>query len=48
MIGKEVKANSMAFMFGPSKYWRVVGENTFGTDLVQLVTSAFVEYLRAR
>lgn len=48
MIGSDVSASAMSFMFGHSKYWRVMGEQTFGTDLVQLVTGAFVEYLRGR
>lgn len=48
MIGRDVHDKAMSFMFGPQKYWRVMGEDTFGTDLVQLVTGAFIEYLRGR
>jgi len=48
MIGRDVNAKAMSFMFGHSKYWRVMGEQTFGVDLVQLITGAFVEYLRSR
>lgn len=48
MIGRDTHSKSMGFMFGPSKYWRIVNEQTFGTDLVGLVTTAFVEYLRSR
>jgi len=47
MIGRDMHAKSMGFMFGPSKYWKIVSDQTFGIDLVQLVTTAFVEYLRA-
>ena len=48
LIGRDMGSKSMAFMFGPSKYWRVMSEQTFATDLVQLVSGAFVEYLRGR
>jgi len=48
MIGRDLPAKSMSFMFGPSKYWRIMGEDSFGNDLVQLVTGAFVEYLKSR
>lgn len=47
LVGGDLDHKSMAFMFGPSKYWRIMGDDTFGGDLVQLVTGAFVEYLRA-
>lgn len=36
----------MRFMFGRQKSWRVVNSKTFGRDLVGLVSSAFVEYLK--
>lgn len=48
MIGQDVATKGMSFMFGPSKYWRIMGEDTFSNDLIQLVTSAFVDYLRSR
>lgn len=48
LIGNDMKPKAMAHMFGPSKYWRVMGEKTFSHDLVQLVSGAFIEYLRAR
>ena len=48
MIGGQVGAKAMTFMFGPSKYWRLLDERRFGDDLVQLVSGAFVEYLRSR
>lgn len=48
LIGKDMASKSMAFMFGPSKYWRVMGNHSFGNDLVQLVSGAFIEYLRSR
>jgi hypothetical protein len=48
LIGKDIASKSMAFMFGPSKYWRVMSEDTFANDLVGLVSGAFVEYLRGR
>lgn len=48
MIGGQVGAKAMTFMFGPSKYWRQLDEKRFGDDLVQLVSGAFIEYLRSR
>lgn len=48
MIGKQVSNKAMGFMFGPSKYWRQMDEARFGDDLIQLVSTAFVEYLRSR
>jgi len=48
MIGHDIKPKGMSFMFGSSKFWRIMGEDSFGNDLVQLVTGAFVEYLRTR
>jgi len=47
MIGHDVKDSEMSLMFGASKHWRVMEDNSFGNDLVQLVTSAFVNYLRS-
>lgn len=46
MIGGDVSAKGMEYMFGPSKYWRVLNDQTFSTDLVQLVVQSFVDYLR--
>ena len=41
-----LKAN-MRRMFGHSRHWRIVDEKTFGTDLLKLVVSNFVNYLKA-
>jgi|WetSurMetagenome_2_1015567.scaffolds.fasta_scaffold03229_2 hypothetical protein len=46
MIGNDLKADAMSFMFGSSKHWRVMGRD-FGNDLVQLITASFIEYLRS-
>lgn len=48
MIGDNVAPKSMAYMFGPSKYWRVLNEEKFGPDLIDLVTQSFTDYLRSR
>jgi hypothetical protein len=47
LIGRDMQAKAMAHMFGPSKYWRIMKDNSFGNDLIGLVTGAFMEYLRA-
>lgn len=46
-IKTEVSPKKMGFMFGSSKHWRLIGTQSFGGDLVKLVTRSFVEYLRA-
>jgi len=46
LIGSDVGAKEMGKMFGPPRNWRIMKDQTFGHDLVQLVTGAFVSYLR--
>lgn len=48
LIGRDMGAKSMAFMFGSSKYWRILSEKRFTHDLVELISSAFISYLRSR
>jgi len=42
----QVPSTILAFMFGSAKSWRVVSEDRFGSDLVNLVTSSFINYLK--
>jgi hypothetical protein len=46
MIGNDVKAGGMSFMFGSDRHWKVL-DKVFGSDLVQLVTRSFMDYLRS-
>jgi len=48
MIGNDVEAVDMEKMFGHSRHWRVMNDAAFGSGLIELVTGAFVEYLRSR
>jgi hypothetical protein len=46
--GKEMTDKGMVFMFGSRRCWKRVREETLGKDLVGLVASSFVDYLRRR
>lgn len=50
LIGEsgEVSDNAMQFMFGRREFWRYISPSSVQTDLVQLVASSFVRYLRNR
>lgn len=45
IIGHDIQDKPMTYMFG-SRHWRRLGEDTMGTDLVKLVTSSFMDYLK--
>lgn len=38
--------DSMRFMFGPQRHWKIMDVDDFGKDLVSLVASSFADYLR--
>jgi len=44
----DISPKAMRKMFGPSKLWKRVGPETLGRDLVQMISSSFVNYLRQR
>jgi hypothetical protein len=46
MIASDVTEAEMRFMFGSAKHWRIVSDKTFSRDLVRLVATSFVEYLK--
>lgn len=45
IIGNEVSDEKMSYMFG-RKHWRRLGENRLGDDLVKLVATSFMDYLK--
>ena len=36
----------MKFMFGHKRHWKRMSEDRFGQDLIRLVTTSFMNYLR--
>jgi hypothetical protein len=42
----EMSPAELAFMFGRRENWRIMGEQRFGHDLVQLVSQSFIHYLK--
>ena len=48
MIGKDANTAHMQEMFGTPRNWKVISEERLGNDMVDLVTSSFVRYLRNR
>jgi len=48
LLGNEMTPINMRRMFGPPKYWRILDRKHFGDSLLQLVTGAFVDYLKNR
>lgn len=46
LIGNDLSPKHLGYMFGHHRHWRVLGNQRFGSDLVQLVTSSFVDFLK--
>lgn len=46
LVGQDVDDATLSFMFGPTTNWRRLPEKRFGDDLVRLVSTSFVKYLR--
>ena len=42
----DVTPKQMNFMFGQQKYWKMIDPTRIGSDLVHLVSTSFVDYLR--
>jgi len=48
MIGSHVAPAYLRRMFGSETNWKVISDDRLGTDLVNVVTSSFVKFLKAR
>jgi uncharacterized protein with von Willebrand factor type A (vWA) domain len=48
MIGTFVPSEKLRHMFGSQSNWKVVDEQRLGADLIAVVTSSFVRYLKNR
>lgn len=48
MIGTLVPKDKLHRMFGPSTNWKIISEDRLSSDLVSLVSSSFVRYLKSR
>lgn len=46
IIGEDLEDKVMQYMFGRREFWKRISLRTMQTDLVQLVASSFVRYLR--
>jgi hypothetical protein len=46
LIGKDAKDDLLSFMFGSETNWKRMSEKDFGDELVRLVSTSFVRYLR--
>lgn len=46
LIGHDMDKPSLQFMFGPRRHWRVMSQDRFGVDLVNLVATSFMDYLK--
>jgi hypothetical protein len=46
LVGRDVGDDMLSFMFGPTTNWRRMPEKSFGDELVRLVSTSFVKYLR--
>lgn len=46
LLGDDVPDKHLRLMFGSPRYWRRISTDTFGVDLVRLVSSSFLSYLR--
>lgn len=48
MIGTLVPREKLRRMFGPPTNWKTIGEERLSSDLINLVSSSFVKYLKSR
>lgn len=48
MIGKQVSREHLRRMFGPEANWKAISSDRLGGDLVNVVTSSFVKFLKTR
>ncbi len=48
MIGSEVPKEQLQRMFGSEANWKVISNDRLGSDLVSVVTSSFVKFLKTR
>lgn len=48
IVGGDLNDDAMQYMFGRREFWRRISPQTMSTDLVQLVATSFVRYLRSR
>ena len=48
MIGTFVPPDKLRRMFGSQANWKTINEHRLGSDLVNVVTSSFVKYLKSR
>jgi len=44
----DVGPKQLAFMFGPKRCWSLMDPNRIGHDLVHLVSTSFIDFLRRR
>jgi len=44
----DLEPSQLSYMFGPQRFWRRVRAERIGSDLVQLVSSSFIQFLRRR
>jgi len=48
LLGHDINASHMKIMYGHERHWKKINARKFGADLVRIVTTGFVSYLRKR
>lgn len=44
----DLSPKQMSFVFGPQRNWRMIDPERFGSDLVKVVSTSFIDYLNKR
>ena len=44
----DLTPKQMSFVFGPQRNWRMIDPERFGSDLVKVVSTSFIDYLNKR